>query len=150
MTFTNKTIYRDLMRKVHPDLNPTMVDATRKSQMVNAVKNDLSALTRLARAWGFIKGNVQEQTTQHTHTYTRPAYTRPHWMDVINPHNLNDLGLMANRLYGYINVVVEVVVRINKRESTHRVLRTTKKCVVVDFNGVKKTVRMSNIIRRIS
>ena len=137
MTFAPNTIYRDLMKMVHPDLHPEMSNAGERAKEVNKFKNNTDALRRLAIIWGFIQGRPTEQTTANrNYTYTRP--------NVIN--TIYDLGLGANHNYILQNVFVRI--NIGRVVTINKVLRTTKKCVVVDYYGVEKTVRMSNVVRR--
>jgi hypothetical protein len=147
MTFTPKTIYRDLMKQVHPDLHPTMTNATARTQQVNAVKNNVQALRMLAISWGFIQPTANDMAGQRGYTFTRPqAQTQPNYQRTYMPRTVQDLLLFANRSYVGQNVFVRI--KIHGRQSTHRVIRTTAKCVVVDFYGLPKTVRMANVIRR--
>jgi len=46
--------YKDLIRKVHPDLNPGLPNATEMSQLVNINKNNPFKLKELAQQWGFL------------------------------------------------------------------------------------------------
>jgi hypothetical protein len=56
--------YKELIKMVHPDLNPNIKDAGVKVTEIMKNKNDPSELMRLAIQWGLIKG---EQKTQHTY-----------------------------------------------------------------------------------
>lgn len=145
MTFTPKTIYKDLMRSVHPDLHPQMKDATARAQRVNAVRSNPSALRQLAISWGF----VQPTFADTNRTFTREQQTfRPNWMNVYMPKFLYELGLAPQR--SYVGGGVFVRIKIAKQVFVKRVIRTTAKCVVVDWFGTPKTVRLANIIRRVS
>lgn len=135
------------MRKVHPDLNPTMKDATRRSQMVNGMKNNPDGLRRLAITWGYIQPNVFTETRRTAPRYMWTNTMRSGYQRNITPRILSDLGLVPERHYMGGNIIVRI--RINKRTSNHKVLRTTKKCVVVDYYGYPKVVRMKNVIRRV-
>ncbi len=149
MKFSPESIYRDLMKLVHPDIHPEMKDATEKAQLVNGSKNNVFGLRTLAIKWGYIKPSfedVKSQTT-HTYTYTRPRPEYRYGNTVIN--SLYDLFLNPNTRYENFRTVINVVIKIKNREYTCRVLRTTLKCVVVDFFGVEKTVRMANVVRRV-
>lgn len=55
--------YKELIRLVHPDLNPNVVDAGVKVSQIMANKNNPSELMRLAINWGLIKSN---------NTYSKP------------------------------------------------------------------------------
>jgi hypothetical protein len=44
-------IYKQLLKRVHPDLHPDMPDATRKTQELNKAKKDLDRLLRLGVKW---------------------------------------------------------------------------------------------------
>lgn len=48
--------YKDLIKKVHPDLNPGIADAGVKVSQIMANKNNPSELMRLAIQWGLIEG----------------------------------------------------------------------------------------------
>ena len=148
MTFTPKTIYKDLMRCVHPDLHPNMVDATAKAQQVNAVKNNAQALRMLAISWGFIKPALNDMARMNQRTFTRMNPQRPAYQPPRNIQSLNDLNLASNRSYVGQNIYVKT--RIHGKEAIYRVIRTTAKCVVVDFYGVQKVVRIKNIISRVN
>jgi len=50
---TSIEIYRFLVRKVHPDLNPNVFNATKKTQELNLVKGDIFSLINLGIKWGF-------------------------------------------------------------------------------------------------
>jgi len=45
-------VYRELVKKVHPDLNGGSLDSTRKMQEVNKFRNNPDILLDLARQWG--------------------------------------------------------------------------------------------------
>lgn len=148
MTFTPQTIYRDLMRCVHPDLNPNMLNATARAQQVNAVKNNAQALRMLAISWGFIKPALSDMAGMRNRTFTNVnrqhnAYQRP---GVIR--SLNDLRLAANMSYIGQNIYIRI--RIYGKISDHRVIRTTAKCVVVNFYGMEKLVKITSIICRVN
>jgi hypothetical protein len=61
---TTKEFYIMLIKRVHPDRNPNVPDAVRKTQEVNSVKNNLNALIRLAIRWGFMKGTPPPERTR--------------------------------------------------------------------------------------
>lgn len=148
MTFTPKTIYKDLMRCVHPDLHPNMVDATAKAQQVNAVKNNAQALRMLAISWGFIKPALNDMARMNQRTFTNRTYQRPTYQPPRRIQTLNDIQLVSSRSYVGQNIYVKT--RIHGKEAIYRVIRTTAKCVVVDFYGVQKVVRIKNIISRVN
>lgn len=50
--------YKDLIKKVHPDLNPGVKDAGVKISQIMANKHNSSELMRLAISWGLIKGET--------------------------------------------------------------------------------------------
>lgn len=142
LNYNPKTIYKDLIKLVHPDLNRTLIDATQKAQQVNVCKNNPDMLRRLAVAWGYIKEAIntnQNTTNQNTgRTYTS-AFN-------VNPTTLYDMDFTPGM--NYTNRGFQIRIKIKNRQYVCRVIRTTKKCVVVDFGGQEKIVRMSNIIRR--
>ena len=78
MTFAPSTIYRDLIRMVHPDLHPEMKEAVVRSQQVNAVKGDIRSLRRLAINWGFIKPTANDDEIRPIHIWenVRTPFTR--------------------------------------------------------------------------
>lgn len=137
--FAPATIYKDLMRLVHPDLHPMMSDATVKAQQVNAVKKNPEALKRLAMAWGFI-GQSQQRAP-----YTWQRAKQP-WEGVV-PKTLFDMGLYPNSRYILSDIAVRI--RLYGQFSTHRVVRTTAKCVVVLYGSVEKIVQIKNIVMRV-
>jgi len=49
--------YKELIRLVHPDLNPTVKDPGVKISQIMSNKNNPSELMRLAIQWGLIKGS---------------------------------------------------------------------------------------------
>lgn len=53
--------YKDLIKKVHPDLNPNVADAGVKISQIMANKNNPSELMRLAIHWGLIRGESTYQ-----------------------------------------------------------------------------------------
>lgn len=156
MTFSPNTIYKDLMKRVHPDLHPTMPNATAKAQAVNAAKGNIQMLKTLAITWGFLQGqtvtprNPFDRTAyprpDMNNTFTRPRPVRPTYRSVIIK-TLNDLNLIPNRDYSDRRIMVTI--KIHGRVSTHILVRTTKKCVVVSFFGMDKVVKMANVVGRV-
>lgn len=62
--------YKELIRKVHPDLNPNLVDATQKAQLVNQNKNNPFQLRNFAIEWGFIEKPIgYRSTTTNNNTF---------------------------------------------------------------------------------
>jgi hypothetical protein len=236
MTFVPQTIYKDLIRMVHPDLHPTMKDALIKSQQVNAVKTDPQALRRLAITWGYVKPTSAD-TIRTTRTFNWENIRRPvrptiveykvgdctkilrgnfrgykgifvhvtpiikgkyhgftkytlyvmeknvfttyairdyerialyfektecsihnvsdamkKWIDYQKSRNiyraktLSELNLAPNRDYTRVNYKIRIC--IGGIMKICKVIRTTSKCVVVDYNGTEKVVRINNIIGR--
>jgi len=47
--------YKELIRKVHPDLNPDLPNATQMAQLVNQNKNNPFKLKDFAIQWGFVE-----------------------------------------------------------------------------------------------
>lgn len=146
MNYNPNTIYKDLMKRVHPDLHPTMPNATAKAQMVNQYKTNSHELKRLAVMWGFLV-----EPTMNTY---RPRQEAPKmlWVRVsetpVAPETLYDLGLRPGANYVNPTVYFEIYWKANKLRRVARLVRTTKKCVVVDIgNGVTKTIRMANIYK---
>lgn len=71
----NTINFRELVKKIHPDYNPSMEDAGTKMASAIKYKNDPSYLYRLAVSWGVLKDNKTHNTTSHT-SYKR--YTSDH------------------------------------------------------------------------
>ncbi|MDY0215235.1 MAG: hypothetical protein RBS24_06980 [Bacilli bacterium] len=74
--------YKDLIKKVHPDLNPNVHDAGTKVSQIMANKNNPSELMRLAIQWGLIKGEAPKPKDNpydwaifayHNHKYFKPG-----------------------------------------------------------------------------
>jgi len=148
MTFTPTTIYRDLIRLVHPDIHPEMKDALVKAQQVNACKSNPDALRRLGISWGFIKATPTDRTAQST-TFSWQNTTRPtinRW-EKLFPKSLWEMGFMANQ--NYVGRGYYVRIKVGSRVSTHEVLRTTLKCVIIRYGTIEKRVQLRNIIKRI-
>jgi hypothetical protein len=237
MTFAPSTIYRDLIRMVHPDLHPEMKEAVVRSQQVNAVKGDIRSLRRLAINWGFIKPTANDDEIRPIHIWenVRTPFTRrsnlllnvgegvniihgvfagckgviveitpirqgkyhgykkytlyvldkrmftnitlrdydviqsyfskiiigqitsataiTKWKEykiekgLVRVRNIQELKLTSNRDYSRLNIKIRI--SLSGRVTIHKVLRTTQKCVIIDYYGTEKTVRVKNIIGRI-
>lgn len=105
--FDNLTIYKDLMKAVHPDLHPEIKDATKKAQLVNVNKDNPVALRKLGIEWGFIiptteehKRIVEKQKTKRVNTFfVRPIVTL----------SVKDLVVfMTGKFVGHKGVVVDI------------------------------------------
>jgi hypothetical protein len=97
--FSPDTIYKDIIKLVHPDINPQLKDATLKTQMVTALKGRPDELRFLAIRWGFIQATSQDkidmanksnnfnpfraQTNNTFNRSTRPNYEQ-HVFDLYN------------------------------------------------------------------
>jgi hypothetical protein len=81
MDFSTDTIYKDLIRMVHPDLHPELNGATEKAQRVNLNKNNPSMLRILGIEWGFIIPTSEDYrrvlNDRTTRTAPQRVYTRP-------------------------------------------------------------------------
>ena len=245
LSYNPNTIYKDLIKLVHPDLHPSDKQATAKTQLVTVSKNNPAALRTFAIRWGFIipseaekmailaeeerlrRTNRPIQPPPRPQPTTRPSiffhqndgviikqgkyYRQPgviveistikkgkyygfesytvylYLMDIfvtwkVRTYNntsewfekkdtlltnvelakrkwkerniwingqfstLSELGLTANSNYGRLNI--NITVRIHGINYTLKLLRTTAKCVVVDFFGVEKVVRLNSVVSR--
>lgn len=63
--------YKELVRLVHPDLNPNITDSGTKISEIMSNKNNPTELMRLAIQWGFIKS---ENTNTNTNTNTNSSW----------------------------------------------------------------------------
>jgi hypothetical protein len=230
MIFDANTIYKDLIKSVHPDIHPDMPDATEKAKIVNGFKNNPLALKRIAIEWGYITGSIGDlRTIRNCFIHPPRRYgwvTTFSMMDTVcvNRGNYKDMrgtivdkkivtrngvwcsesyilfmhGLKkllkvnfrregANSLFfnkvttnddehmeairvwnkhltetvttiktfnltpnrHYIRGTVVLLVRIGGRTYRCNVIRTTNKCVVVDFFGKERIVRVNHIIERV-
>lgn len=143
MTYTIDKIYKDLIRKVHPDLHPNMPNATVRTQQVNAVKNNPVALRNLAIQWGYLKP-INVNRNHNPFVNTTPNI--PFW-NKLYPKTLEEMGLHQNSDYRHSSKQIRI--KIGNVITTHNIIRTTKKCVVVQYGTIEKRVKMSNIINRI-
>jgi hypothetical protein len=143
--YNPKTIYKDLIKLVHPDINRNMPDATHRAQQVNVCKNNPDMLRRLAVAWGLMKNTVVTPNTNQNTTNQNTGRTYFSAFNV-NPTSLYDMDFTPGM--NYANRGFQIRIKIKNRHYVCRVIRTTKKCVVVDFGGQEKIVRMNNIVRR--
>lgn len=60
-TLDPEEIYKILIKKVHPDINPKLADAGRKAQEVNDARKDLRSLLNLGVMWGYFKPIIKEK-----------------------------------------------------------------------------------------
>jgi len=111
MTFATNTIYKDLMKSVHPDLHPELLDATYKAQIVNSNKDNPLALRRLGIEWGFIIPTSEDFKTilqRKLHTRPSPIVDRT----TVRPNivlNVYDRVLfMSGRYVGNRGIIVEI------------------------------------------
>lgn len=72
--------YKELIRLVHPDLNPNVQDAGMKISQIMTNKNNPSELMRLAISWGLIKGSSNTNNTQSNSSYYSKSYSDNLWI----------------------------------------------------------------------
>lgn len=65
--------YKELIRLVHPDLNPNVVDAGVKISQIMSNKNNPHELLRLAINWGLVNSN-------DSYSNPKPKYTNTDWV----------------------------------------------------------------------
>lgn len=75
----NTISYKEIVRKVHPDLNPHIQDAGAKMAEIQRNKNNPSALFSLAVRWGLVEGHTSSNfsgfgTSSTTNHRTRDTY----------------------------------------------------------------------------
>lgn len=61
--------FRELVKKVHPDLNPNIKDAGHKMSLITKYRNDQRMLIKLASEWGFIESKYDSKTNTTTYFF---------------------------------------------------------------------------------
>ncbi len=115
--------FRELVKKIHPDTNPTIVDAGGKMRIAVLYKKDQSLLYEYGVKWGVI-GKPSKPTKP-----TKPVYnrTRPDNGNTFHPGDL---------------------VYIKTRKCYSTVTRVTSKSVFFkDYNGTERWVSFRSVYK---
>ncbi len=108
------TLYKDLIKRVHPDINPGLPDATLRAQMVNVAKDNMSTLIRLAVSWGYM---ARPAGFFEDRTYGRPFTTNQTRPSI--PVTFKS-GTIVNIIYGEYSNKRAVIVEKTKKTNGHK------------------------------
>ncbi len=142
---TNEMSFRELARRIHPDLNPHIENAGDKMLQAARVKNEPHELWKLAMRWKVSDVHVHRPQPQHTPRPVSAWKPTPPKAKPIPPRATpvaRPEVVAQERTYPIIGDMIRVRTKGN---IVVRVARTTPKRVYFFHNGVRQYVLATSV-----